>query len=102
MTIEGLPVSDELKSMLKNCQVEIQQFVLALEAEIGKLQRQVASLEVNKISQHKRIKALEGELEKYARLRRFVEDVENATPQQLEETVVALRTYITQLKTSDE
>lgn len=55
----------ELKRKLKLCETDIINYVSELEFENAKLQRQVAKLQVDKMSSKNRIMALQKELNKF-------------------------------------
>ena len=59
---DTLTSSPELQAKLKNCDTQVQQYVLALETEVANVAKRDAKHQVEKISFNAKIKALEHEL----------------------------------------
>lgn len=68
-----------IKKKLKSCDVEIQNYVAALEKENLKLNKEVAKFQVENVSLNNRVKAMVAEYEK-AGAKFFVKTVEADNP----------------------
>lgn len=61
---ETISVSAELQAKFQQCDLDVQEFISALQSELVKLRKHNARLEVENLSLKERIKALQKEIEK--------------------------------------
>lgn len=62
-TVKKTDLLTSVKKKLKSCDLEIQNYVAALEKENFKLHKKLATLQVENVSLNNRIKAFNGEIE---------------------------------------
>jgi len=61
---ETISVSAELQAKFQQCDLDVQEFISALQSELVKLRKHNARFEVENLSLRERIKALQKEIEK--------------------------------------
>jgi uncharacterized protein YaaN involved in tellurite resistance len=85
---ETISVSAELQAKFQQCDLDVQEFISALQSELVRLRKHNARLEVENLSLRERIKALQKEIEKKVDLQTLSdEELEWLTKHALEEAL---------------